>query len=140
MMTSYMPPMVENPACTWISRQLSLPPSLQHRAPATAVENPDRPAPSCRHQLCSGQAGSSGAPLIRLRPRIHEQKNSKVSNRQIRYAKQTEILTHATRVNGWEPAVYMSYMSQNFPLFRVSNLSVRNFRIISAHVSGVSAS
>ena len=43
--------------------------------------------------------------------------------------KQTEILTHATHVNGWEPAVYMSCMSQNFRLFHVSNLSVRNFRI-----------
>ena len=43
--------------------------------------------------------------------------------------KQTEILTHATQVNGWEPAVYMSCMSQNFRLFHVSNLSVRNFRI-----------
>ena len=43
--------------------------------------------------------------------------------------KQTEILTHATHVNGWEPAVYMSCMSQNFGLFHVSNLSVRNFRI-----------
>ena len=43
--------------------------------------------------------------------------------------KQTEILTHATHVNGWEPAVYMSCMSHNFRLFHVSNLSVRNFRI-----------
>ena len=43
--------------------------------------------------------------------------------------KQTEILTHATHVNGWFPAVYMSCMSRNFPLFHVSNLSVRNFRI-----------
>ena len=43
--------------------------------------------------------------------------------------KQTEILTHATHVNGWEPAVYMSCMSQHFRLFHVSNLSVRNFRI-----------
>ena len=43
--------------------------------------------------------------------------------------KQTEILTHATHVNGWEPAVYMSCMSQNFRFFHVSNLSVRNFRI-----------
>ena len=34
------------------------------------------------------------------RPRIHEQKNSKVSNGLIRYVKQTEILTHATYVNG----------------------------------------
>ena len=41
--------------------------------------------------------------------------------------KQTEILTHATYVNGWFPAVYMSCMSQNFRLFHVSNLS--NFRI-----------
>ena len=58
--------------------------------------------------------------------------------------KQTEILTHATHVNGWFPAVYMSCMSldlhefvngwfpavymscmsQNFRLFHVSNLSV----------------
>ena len=43
--------------------------------------------------------------------------------------KQTDILTHATRVNGWFPAVYMSCMSRNFRLFHVSNLSVRNFRI-----------
>ena len=43
--------------------------------------------------------------------------------------KQTKILTHATHVNGWFPAVYMSCMSQNFRLFHVSNLSVRNFRI-----------
>ena len=43
--------------------------------------------------------------------------------------KQTKILTHATNVNGWIPAVYMSCMSQNFRLFHVSNLSVRNFRI-----------
>ena len=40
-----------------------------------------------------------------------------------------EILTHATHVNGWFPAVYMSCMSQNFHLCHVSNLSVRNFRI-----------
>ena len=43
--------------------------------------------------------------------------------------KQTAILTHARHVNGWEPAVYMSCMSQNCRLFHVSNLSVRNFRI-----------
>ena len=43
--------------------------------------------------------------------------------------KQTEILTRATHVNGWFPAVYMSCMSQNFRLFHVSNLSVRNIRI-----------
>ena len=36
-----------------------------------------------------------------------------------------------------EPAVYMSCMSQNFRLFHVSNLSVRNFRFFSAHVSGI---
>ena len=40
-----------------------------------------------------------------LRPRIHEQKNSKISNGLIRYVKQTEILTHATHVNGREAAV-----------------------------------
>ena len=33
-------------------------------------------------------------------------------------------------INAWEPAVYMSCMSQNFRLFHVSNLSVRNFRIV----------
>ena len=38
-------------------------------------------------------------------------------------------MTHATHVNGWFPAVYMSCMSQNFRLLRVANLSVRNFRI-----------
>ena len=43
--------------------------------------------------------------------------------------KQTEILTPTTHVNGWEPAVHMSCRSQNFRLFHVSNLSVRNFRI-----------
>ena len=35
--------------------------------------------------------------------------------------------------------VYMSCMSQNFRLFLVSNLSVQNLIIFSAHVSGVSA-
>ena len=34
----------------------------------------------------------------------------------------------------------MSYMSQNYCLFHVSNLSVRNFRICSAHVSEVTGS
>ena len=43
--------------------------------------------------------------------------------------KQTKIWTHITQVNGWFPSVYVSYMSQNFLLFYVSNLSVRNFRI-----------
>ena len=43
--------------------------------------------------------------------------------------KQTKVLTHATHVNGWFPAVYLSCMSQNFRLLNVSNLSVRNFRI-----------
>ena len=37
---------------------------------------------------------------------------------------------------GWEPAVYMSYMSQNFRLFLVSNLSVQNFRIFLLMYSG----
>ena len=51
--------------------------------------------------------------------------------------KQTEILTHATHVNGWEPAVHMSCMSQNFRLFHVSNLSVRNFRIFLLMYTGI---
>ena len=38
-------------------------------------------------------------------PRIHEQKNSKVSNGLSRYVKQTEILTDATHVNGWKTGV-----------------------------------
>ena len=51
--------------------------------------------------------------------------------------KQTKILTHETHANGWIPAVYMGYMSQNVRLFHVSNLSARKFRFFSAHVSGV---
>ena len=64
--------------------------------------------------------------------------------------KQTEVLTHKSCnrlgncvcVNGWfqplhEPDVYMIYMSQYFRLFHVSNLSVLNFRNLSAHISGV---
>ena len=43
--------------------------------------------------------------------------------------KQTEVLTHVGHVNGCEPAVYMTYMSQNFRLFHVSNLSVLSFLI-----------
>ena len=45
--------------------------------------------------------------------------------------KQTEILTYATHVNGWFPlpSRCMSCMSQNFRLFHVLNISVRNFRI-----------
>ena len=39
------------------------------------------------------------------------------------------MLIHETHVNGWEPAVYVSCMSQNFRLFHISNLFVRNFRI-----------
>ena len=56
-------------------------------------------------------------------------KKSKVSNGEIRYVTQTEILTHATHVTGWCPPVYMSCMSQIFRLCPVSNLSVRNCRI-----------
>ena len=63
-------------------------------------------------------------------PRTHEQKNSKPSNEQMRYVKQTKILTHAAHINRWEPAVYMSCMGQNFRLFHVPNLSVRNLRIV----------
>ena len=43
--------------------------------------------------------------------------------------KETEVLARLTHVNGWGACVYnMSYMSQNFRLFQVSNLSVLNFR------------
>ena len=61
-----------------------------------------------------------------LRPRIHEQKNSKVYNESIRYVKQAEVLTHAIYVNGWLLTVYMSYISQNI-CFHVSKLFVLNF-------------
>ena len=37
-------------------------------------------------------------------------------------------MSHITYANGWFPDVYMSYRSQNFCLFHVSNLSVLNFR------------
>ena len=47
---------------------------------------------------------------------------------------QTEALTHVTHVNA---AIHASLMSQNFRLFHASNLSVLNFSIFSAHVSGV---
>ena len=46
-----------------------------------------------------------------------------------RYEKRTKILTPVTHGNGWFPAVYASYMNQNFRSFLVSNLSVLNFRI-----------
>ena len=48
-----------------------------------------------------------------------------------------EVLTHVSHVNGWEPAVYMRYMCQNFHLFHVSNSSLLIFSNFSAHVSGV---
>ena len=55
--------------------------------------------------------GPADPPLgCTYRPRIHEQKNSKVLNGSIRYEKQTKVLTHATHVNGWFPAVHMSCM------------------------------
>ena len=44
-------------------------------------------------------------------------------------ARNKRTLTHSAWKNGWEPAVYMSCMSQNFRLFLVLNLSVLNFRI-----------
>ena len=33
-----------------------------------------------------------------------------------------------SHVNGWVPAVFMSYMSQDFRLFHASSISVQNFR------------
>ena len=46
-----------------------------------------------------------------------------------KFDKQTEILSHVTHVNGWFPAVYTSYESQDFRLIIVSNLSVLNFQM-----------
>ena len=61
--------------------------------------------------------GSAGSRVhrcggFRHRSRVHEQNNSKVSNGLIRYVKQTEILTHATHVNG--PRVF----GQSHQVFR----------------------
>ena len=39
-----------------------------------------------------------------------------------------EVLTRATQVNDWVPAFFMSYMSQHFRLFRVSNSAFLNYR------------
>ena len=39
------------------------------------------------------------------------------------------FLMYVLHVNGWEPAIYINYMNQNFRLFLVSNLSVLNYRI-----------
>ena len=44
-----------------------------------------------------------------------------------------KILTRATH---WFPVVYMRYTNRNCLLFLVTNLSVLNFRIFLAHVSG----
>ena len=53
--------------------------------------------------------------------------------------KQTEILTHATHVNGWEPAVNMSYIRScircNMSSIEFIRSKLSNF---SAHVYGVS--
>ena len=51
--------------------------------------------------------------------------------------KQADIFTHVAHVNRWELADYMNYMSDNFRLFYVSNLSVSKPPNLSAHVSGV---
>ena len=64
--------------------------------------------------LLFGSSAGRGGRKVSHRPRIHEQKNSTVSNGLIRYVKQLGL-------NGWEPAVYMSCMSQNFRLLHVSN-------------------
>ena len=50
--------------------------------------------------------------------------------------KQTEILTHATYVNGWEPAVYMSCMSQNFRLFHVRIYPFETFELVCSCIRG----
>ena len=47
-----------------------------------------------------------------------------------------EVVADVTHVNGWFSAVYMSYTSQNFRLFNVSNLSVLNF-ILAVNVARV---
>ena len=51
--------------------------------------------------------------------------------------KQREVLLHATHVNGWSPAVYMNYMSQNFRLFHFEFIRPK-LSFFSAHVSVVS--
>ena len=46
-------------------------------------------------------------------------------------------MARVTHVDGWKPTVYMSYMGDNFRLFRVPNLAVLNFLFFSALVSGL---
>ena len=59
--------------------------------------------------------------------RLHDQ--IKRSFERINSISETGSHDYATHGNGWFPAVHISCMSQNFRLFHVSNLSVRNFRI-----------
>ena len=47
-----------------------------------------------------------------------------------------DSINSCKRLNSWELAVYMSYTSQNFRLFHVSNLSVLNFRIVCLCIRG----
>ena len=50
--------------------------------------------------------------------------------------KQTEILTHATHVNGWFPAVYMSCMSQNFVCFTYRIYPFETFEFFCSCIRG----
>ena len=80
---------------------------------------------------------------IRRRPseraRIHEQTNSKVSNGQIRYVKQTEILAHATHVDGWEVGTNRLHELHESKFPFVSGIEFIRSKLsnFSAHVYGV---
>ena len=50
--------------------------------------------------------------------------------------KQTKVFTRVSHVNGWSPAIYMTYTSENFRLFHVSNLSVLSFRFFCPCIRG----
>ena len=86
---------------------------------------------TCRITLseCSSGSGGSRAEPSRVRNPGYMSRKFESFERINLIRKQTEILSHATHVNGWFSAVYVSCMSPNFHLFRLSNLSVRNFRI-----------
>ena len=52
--------------------------------------------------------------------------------------KQTEILTHATHVNGWFPAVLHELHESKFPFVSLIEFIRSKLSNFSAHVSGVS--
>ena len=66
---------------------------------------------------------------VSVTPDAWAEKNERFERINSVRVQRTEILTRATHVDSWFPAVYMSCLSQNFRLLLVSNLSVRNLQI-----------